>query len=889
MQKKSHANIDKQTATSQLSTISKKILSEKLSLCIGLIRLIFTGIYGILNCSAVKFLLQIPVYLISRRHSIYCFALLFFAVKTSRLNKRSNFICSHSIILFTAFCLISAVIFSGCSHTGVNRGHIISLEYNRPPWIGCPPDTGCDTERTCKLGHNKSSCDCDDNSTPNSNAHGKKIRRHCGLSANCTAQNPCCEVPGCGMWIDPSDPNSIALNQRAPRACGLTPFCSPMRPCGMTPNCGRPANPYAINQLAFSPVPPVAPFGFNNPYAGLNGVLINGLTLPSLNLTSSPTTNLPATISPSITPTITPNSPTPIPTPNSPQPNQNINNNAPTQKNNQQTPPKPATIAGPNGILVSMGIVPGVSAINGGGYVAASGVITPHGIMTPNGIQLPNGTINPQMVIRTCGMHAGCTPGRPCGMSPNCGVAIPVGLVSNNAAPLAAELIARNNRNNNIIPATNNIYGNLNGYNNYNNVMQVNGTSPQNLQNLQNYANYQSPQNYQNRRGTNYQTNYPTNYAANYNNYNNQNPAIRQTIANNNAGLRTPPPLQPELYNNDQSDNEFTDDNENNENENDNENDNDNLANKTNAANKNKKSNMPLPRFHSVPTEPAFNRRSGIPVQKTPNANANNKISQNQIDRKNINGGDPASAIERAYLEGIVTALNEVEAEIDAQNNEIENAKIKKIAIEKAANLQAKLDAKNKLDEELKQLEELEIQNEIIKLEQQRNKKIIAKRNAELVEEQTQILTQKQNQLQQEQINAKIKTNNQNIQPANYQNTTKNNDNIFANAINYIKGDTKKQNQNNAKIIAKNNPQQKLNNNKNKTQNKKQKNTISQLIAPVTNLIGTNNTKNTNTKNIQTTQKTKNINNELTTNQILPTKPPTFPKPKYNIISQDDE
>ncbi|MDR1290973.1 MAG: hypothetical protein LBK06_07225 [Planctomycetaceae bacterium] len=780
-----------------------------------------------------------------------------------------------TLMFFVAF-VVGFVCFSGCSHNAVNRGHIISLEYNRPPWIGCPADTGCDTERTCKLGHDKSSCDCGEGSS--SGVADKKIRRHCGLKPNCTSKNPCCEVPGCGMWVDPSDPNSFAGNSRVPRACGLTPFCSPMKPCGMTPHCGRPVNPYLFSQPAMMPpMSSMSPYGFNGIYAGSNGFPVNG----NFTNANGSISQLPVTVPPTIQSTV-PNSPATIsPTPISTPPT-SPNNNTPPPKPNQA---KPANIAGPNGILVSMGIVPGVSVINGGGYVAASGVVTPYGMMTANGIRLPNGTTNSQMVLKACGSNPACTPSRPCGMLPGCGAAVPVGLVSNNAVPLAAEIIARS-RGGGVVQAVDgnnyNTYGNSNGYGN---VMQVNGMA---AQNLRNGASYQYPQN---GRGTNY---------------------IAGAVNNSrNNDTRTPPMLQPELYNNDSAEDELDDESEV-----------DGLVDEA-VVNQGKKSTMPLPRFHPVPTEPTFNRRRGISVQKTADETGSNKFSKNSI--RNNNSTDE-TAIENAYLKGMVAALDEVDAELDSQMDEIENKKMKSLAVEKAERLQAKIEAKAvhdaetaEFETEQQKLQEQAIQSEQLKFEQQRNAKILARRQAE-IDKESQILAIERNRFQQEQLalarNSQNNnrqpntTNDPNIQPASYQTTKKDkdkdNENVFASAVNFLRGNSKEENKpvvnqqnknqkNTKNIVAQNNTKQKPNSKQTKNSNQQshqQTGTLSRFFSPITNLVSsdtkskTQSQKNKSKKTNNTDNNTESTDNTEIAGNNLPTRPATFAdgtKRKVNI------
>jgi hypothetical protein len=188
-----------------------------------------------------------------------------------------------------------------------------------------------------------------------------------------------------------------------------------MKPCGLTPNCGRVVNQNYMNQQMLM--------------LGNNGLVLSGssASLPGLQ--------------PAMQPVI----PTPILTPN---PAKRTIETLPGQQK-QQTPPlnqlpspKTPALAGPNGLLISMGIVPGVSTITTGGVVAAAGVVTPAGMMTPVGVRLPNGVINNNAVIKACGMYPGCTAAHPCGLVAGCGMIIPVNMVSNNAVMLASALQA---------------------------------------------------------------------------------------------------------------------------------------------------------------------------------------------------------------------------------------------------------------------------------------------------------------------------------------------------------------------------------------------------------------------------------------------------------------
>gem|GEM_PF-2532266 len=104
--------------------------------------------------------------------------------------------------------------------------------------------------------------------------------------------------------------------------------------------------------------------------------------------------------------------------------------------------PNPQVGAVP-GTLVSRGIVPGASAIISGGMVAAIGVATPAGTMTPVGVRMPNGAVNNAIVLRACTMSPHCTAARPCGTTPHCGGAVAINHVANNAVALASALQAQ--------------------------------------------------------------------------------------------------------------------------------------------------------------------------------------------------------------------------------------------------------------------------------------------------------------------------------------------------------------------------------------------------------------------------------------------------------------
>ncbi|MGL4593130.1 MAG: hypothetical protein ACRCUY_00205 [Thermoguttaceae bacterium] len=276
---------------------------------------------------------------------------------------------------------------AGCSmeKTKTNRGYLFrsdwAFEYNRTPWIGCPPDAGCDDERTCGLGG------------------GQEVRRYCAVFPECTAKQPCCRTLGCGMVVKSDDPNAFAGMSSTIKACGMTPFCSPMKPCGLTPTCGRLTDQAAQQAVVL-------------------GNMGQKTSMPRPNVSNAQNMqnmqNMP-------------------------------NMAGANMQQPQMAPPMPpmpdiSRAVPQSSGLISMGIVPGVSTITTGGVVAAIGVVTPVGMMTPSGVQLPNGTLQSNAILKSCSMNPNCTPTRPCGASPGCGMMVPVNLVSNNAMMLASAL-----------------------------------------------------------------------------------------------------------------------------------------------------------------------------------------------------------------------------------------------------------------------------------------------------------------------------------------------------------------------------------------------------------------------------------------------------------------
>lgn len=530
---------------------------------------------------------------------------------------------------------VTLLFLSGCHTSKTNRGYMVrgdwAMEFNRTPWVGCPPDSGCDDERTCGVAGCAGGCN-----------HGEKsgFRRHCGLRPGCSPKRPCCKTLGCGMWIDTSDPNSFGAMGSGVKACGLTPFCSPMKPCGLTPNCGKVVQPTVINAGNLSG-------------GGGNPMMSNGMTFPMNGETLQPTPIMP------------PQTPTGMP-----EPPEN----------------KPTTIATPNNLLLSRGIVPGVSLVNNGGVVAAAGVATPSGIMTPSGVQLPNGMLHTGAVIRACGGHPNCSPARPCGMSPGCGGLVPVAGVSNNAMMLASTLAAPG-MSGGVVPAGGPAMtgapagripvirapdGSL--------VHAVTG-QPINQDAMRAVV----------QNGNRFGAYPPIGYADN--GYN----ALSRYDA-----LNLPPEDEEEPE--------------------------EELA---EAQSPGARSRMPVPRFHPVPTKPVFQRSEGLPNDSERRKTTPSGKKTASDDRRFFSDDNLAAAMEEAYLAGMSDAMGEVEEELDTQAWELAKAQKQAELVEQAQKLEVKLQRQKALELQARELREREEnQRRIAALQAERRALLRAKEEA---------------------------------------------------------------------------------------------------------------------------------------------------------------
>ena len=102
------------------------------------------------------------------------------------------------------------------------------------------------------------------------------------------------------------------------------------------------------------------------------------------------------------------------------------------------------------------------------------------------------------------------------------------------------------------------------------------------------------------------------------------------------------------------------------------------------------RSQMPVPRFHPIPTQPAFQRSEGMaPTQgeRTSAMNGRQEISEMELER----------ALDQAYLEGVSAAMDEVERKLEEQRQAVAKAKLQEKILQQSENLRQQLDAREEM------------------------------------------------------------------------------------------------------------------------------------------------------------------------------------------------
>jgi len=110
------------------------------------------------------------------------------------------------------------------------------------------------------------------------------------------------------------------------------------------------------------------------------------------------------------------------------------------------------------------------------------------------------------------------------------------------------------------------------------------------------------------------------------------------------------------------------------------------------------RSTMPVPRFHPVPTQPAFQRSEGMaPTQRTITQTSAATTGQRGISERALSERELEAALDQAYLEGVAAAMDEVERKLEEKRQAVARARLEERILQQSENLQQQLDAQEEL------------------------------------------------------------------------------------------------------------------------------------------------------------------------------------------------
>jgi hypothetical protein len=104
------------------------------------------------------------------------------------------------------------------------------------------------------------------------------------------------------------------------------------------------------------------------------------------------------------------------------------------------------------------------------------------------------------------------------------------------------------------------------------------------------------------------------------------------------------------------------------------------------------RSTMPVPRFHPVPTQPAFQRSEGMaPTQRT--------ITQTSAvtEQRGISERELEAALDQAYLEGVAAAMDEVERKLEEKRQAVARARLEERILQQSESLQQQLNVQEEM------------------------------------------------------------------------------------------------------------------------------------------------------------------------------------------------
>ena len=109
------------------------------------------------------------------------------------------------------------------------------------------------------------------------------------------------------------------------------------------------------------------------------------------------------------------------------------------------------------------------------------------------------------------------------------------------------------------------------------------------------------------------------------------------------------------------------------------------------------RSAMPVPRFHPVPSKPAFQRSEGM----TPTPEAQRTVvkptTTTMTEQRGVSCEEIEAALDQAYLEGVSAAMNEMERKLEEKRQVATKVKLQEKILQQSEYLQQQLDEQERL------------------------------------------------------------------------------------------------------------------------------------------------------------------------------------------------
>jgi len=106
---------------------------------------------------------------------------------------------------------------------------------------------------------------------------------------------------------------------------------------------------------------------------------------------------------------------------------------------------------------------------------------------------------------------------------------------------------------------------------------------------------------------------------------------------------------------------------------------------------------MPVPRFHPVPSKPAFQRSEGMPSTPATQRTVSKPTTTAMIDQHGVSERELEAALDQAYLEGVSAAMEEMERKLEAKRHTAAKVKLQEKILQQADAVQQQLDEQEQL------------------------------------------------------------------------------------------------------------------------------------------------------------------------------------------------